>query len=119
MNRWFAECVPCRWQETFDTQDSAISAAEKHVQSAHADLFSLASDVRSRHMADKRIAHVQLRDDNAVGTGISTGAVTQASTVSDVLTDEELNAKETQLLAQLEDLDKLRALRTRNPKGGE
>src|SRR5260370_35642376 len=65
VNYGFVECVPCHWLESFGTQDSAITAAEHHTLDAHTDLFLISSDARSRQMADKRIRHVQLRDERA------------------------------------------------------
>ncbi len=70
MNHWYAECVPCHWQEAHETQDAAISAAEEHVFSVHPELFRLPSDVRSRKMGEERIGHVQLRADNALSTAV-------------------------------------------------
>ncbi len=70
MDHWYAECVPCKWQEVHDTQDDAISAAEEHVFRVHPELFRMPSDARSRKMGEERIGHVQLRADNALSTAV-------------------------------------------------
>ncbi len=116
MNKWFAECVPCKWQETHDTQDAAISAAESHAINVHRDLFSLPSDVRSREMADKRISHVQLRDENAIGAGVSTGVAAPAETAPQGPVDEQLAAAESELDATLQRVAALRAMRAMGQK---
>jgi len=94
VNYWFAECVPCHWLESFGTQDSAITAAEHHTLDAHTDLFLISSDARSRQMADKRIGHVQLRDERASAvlapqTPVVEGGGTTLSTIEDELAYEE------------------------------
>lgn len=58
---WYAECGPCKWREQYDTQDSAIRAAEDHVYSLH-------RDIPPAVRAEKVIGHVQNRTDNAVGS---------------------------------------------------
>jgi len=90
VNYWFAECVPCHWLESFGTQDSAITAAEHHTLDAHPDLFLSSSDARSREMADKRIGHVQLRDERASAAltppaPVVEGGGTTLSTIEDEL----------------------------------
>jgi hypothetical protein len=109
VNKWFAECVPCQWQEAHDTQDPAIHAAETHVLDEHRDLFSLSGDVRSRKMADERIGHVQLRDENAVGVGVSTGAVVPTAAAAPEFVDEELQREESMLAAHTKWVADLRA----------
>ncbi len=118
MNKWFAECVPCKWQETHDTQDAAISAAESHAIDSHRELFSLPGDVRSRKMADDLIAHVQLRDENATTTGVSTGVEVVAESRAETQSDPELDAEEKQLLDRLTAIDRERVKRAGTTKEG-
>src|SRR5260370_7212946 len=94
VNYCFAECGPCHWLESFGTQDSAITAAEHHTLDAHTDLFLISSDARSRQMADKRIGHVQLRDERASAvlapqTPVVEGGGTTLSTIEDELAYEQ------------------------------
>jgi len=110
MNFWFAECVPCKWETRHDDQDSAIRAAELHVLDHHSDLFGLPSDVRSRQMAADRIAHVQLRDENAIAAGVSAGVAPAAETAAPESTDAAL-AREEQLVE--DHLEKVRDLRVK------
>ncbi len=70
MNHWYAECVPCHWQEAHETEDSAISAAEEHVLRVHPELLRMASDARAREQTSKVIGHVQLRAENAVAASV-------------------------------------------------
>src|SRR6266702_1407831 len=107
MNFWFAECVPCKWETRHDEQDPAIRAAELHVLDHHSDLFSPPSDVRSRQMAAQRIAHVQLRDENAIAAGVSSGVAAPAAEALPESTDDAL-AREEQLVE--EHLEKVRDL---------
>jgi len=97
MNKWFAECVPHKWEMRHDEQDAAISAAEQHVLDEHRDLFSLPGDVRSRQMSEQRIGHVQLRDENAIAAGVSTGAPAPAESIEPAIIDEELAHEEAML----------------------
>ena len=99
MNKWFAECVPCKWETRHDEQDAAIRDVERHVLDVHRDLFTLAGDVRSRQMAEQRIGHVQLRDENATAAGVSAGAPAPAESTAQAFIDEEL-AREEDMLAK-------------------
>ncbi len=92
MDHWYAECVPCKWQEAHDTQDSAISAAEEHVFRVHPELFRLPSDVRSRKMGEERIGHVQLRADNALSTAVPAFPLEPVVTASGLPSAEDLDA---------------------------
>lgn len=51
---WIAECVPCKWEEQYTTEDSAIAAAENHVLAAHQRVPSL-------KRAQQRMGHVTQR----------------------------------------------------------
>jgi len=117
-NKWFSECAPCRWQETHDTQDAAIVAAQEHVVDAHRDLFSLPGDERSRKMVSDRIGHVQLRDENTIGAGMSAGSESLAVTDTASRTDAELQAEEKQLLERLATIDRERAVREAERRAG-
>jgi hypothetical protein len=64
---WFAECLPCKWQVTYDTEDEAISAAEEHVSANHAK-------VPAREKVEQRMGHVQLRGENTVGAAVKSFA---------------------------------------------
>ncbi len=116
MNKWFSECVPCKWQEAHDTQDAAIHAAETHVLDKHRDLFSLSGDVRSKRMIDERISHVQLRDENAIGAGVSTGAVVPTEAAAPEFIDEELQREESMLSAHAKWVADLRAKKAAEKK---
>jgi hypothetical protein len=56
---WFAECIPCQWEEKHTTQDAAIAAAEDHVFDNH-------RKVPSAERGKQKIGHVQNRTENAV-----------------------------------------------------
>ncbi len=64
MDYWFAECLPCKWEERIThlgragEQDAAIAAAEAHVQEHHPRLSGL-------ERAKRYMGHVQLRSENA------------------------------------------------------
>ena len=79
MDKWFSECIPCSWQVGWMTEDEAIASAEGHIAKHHAK-------VPAHIRAEKRIGHVQLRSEDAIGTGMSEGAVTEPTT----LTEEQL-----------------------------
>lgn len=53
-DKWFAECLPCHWQETYDSETGAIEAASNHVMEAH-------RNVTSEERAKLKMGHVQLR----------------------------------------------------------
>ncbi len=67
MDKWFAECVQCKWRTAHDTEDAAIAAAEEHVRTKHAK-------VQPPMRAQQRIGHVQLRGEDAVGYEFAPGA---------------------------------------------
>ncbi len=108
MNKWFAECVPHKWETRHDEQDAAIRAAEQHVLDEHRDLFTLPGDVRSRQMSEQRIGHVQLRDENAIAAGVSTGAPAPAESTEPAFIDEELAHEEAMLAKHAEWVASLR-----------
>ncbi len=60
MDKWFAECLPCKWRTAHNTEDAAIADAEAHVAAHH-------SKVSGPQRAEQRIGHVQLRGEDAVG----------------------------------------------------
>jgi hypothetical protein len=93
-----------------DDEDSAIRTAELHVLGKHSDLFSLPSDKRSKQMAEQRIAHVQLRDENEIAAGVSSGVEIPAEAALPESTDDAL-AREEQLVE--EHLEKVRDLRVK------
>jgi hypothetical protein len=74
VNKWFAECVPCKWRTAHDNEDAAIAAAEEHVGLHHAKVAPL---IR----AQQRIGHVQLRGEDAVGYEFSPGGVSVVAPV--------------------------------------
>jgi len=117
-NKWFSECAPCRWQETHDTQDAAIVAAQEHVVDAHRDLFSLPGDERSRKMVSDRIGHVQLRDENTIGAGMSAGTESLAVTGEAPRSDADLDTEEQQLRERLHAIYSERESRASMPKEG-
>jgi hypothetical protein len=53
-DKWFAECLPCRWEDKHDSQMGAIDAAVNHVMEKH-------RNVLPEQRAGKKIGHVQLR----------------------------------------------------------
>jgi hypothetical protein len=116
VNKWFAECVPCRWQEAHDTQDAALHAAESHVLEQHRELFALPSDQRSKKMADERIAHVQLRDENAIAAGMSQGVADPTEAAAPEFVDEELAREERMLESHKKWVDDLRAKKVAEKK---
>jgi hypothetical protein len=118
MNKWFAECVPCKWQEAHDGQDQALHAAETHVIDVHRDLFNLPGDQRSKQMADNRIGHVQLRDENAIAAGVSTGAAIELAASAPQYIDEELAREESMLAAHAKWVADLRAKKEAEKKEG-
>ncbi len=63
MDHWYAECIPCKWQEKHTTEDEAIAAAEKHVYANHLD-------VSGPKRAELKMGHVQNRSEGAVATEI-------------------------------------------------
>lgn len=111
MNYWYAECVPCRWQESFDEEDSAIIAAEVHTRTEHMSLFSISSDARSRKMADERIGHVQLRDERAIAVPTASVVAAPSTTVPLRTLDDELALEEEQLHQQTMKVANLRQQR--------
>lgn len=58
---WFAECLPCKWQAKYPSESDAIFAAEDHIAEFHVK-------VPAKERAEKRIGHVQLRSEDAIGT---------------------------------------------------
>lgn len=54
VDKWNAECVPCKWLDLHDTEDDAIKAAENHVRRLHAD-------VPPQKRGELIMGHVQLR----------------------------------------------------------
>jgi hypothetical protein len=56
---WYAECIPCGWQQRFTSQDSAIGAAEEHVFDKH-------RRVPNYERGEKKIGHVQNRTESVV-----------------------------------------------------
>jgi hypothetical protein len=58
---WFAECVPCHWQEKYFDQDSAIHAVEDHIADHHAR-------TSSQERLKQGIGHVQNRTEIATAT---------------------------------------------------
>lgn len=68
-DKWFAECIPCGWQEQHDDQGAAIRAAEDHVYGHHRDVLP---QVRG----ELKLGHVQNRTVNAVGTAPQTSPAT-------------------------------------------
>ncbi len=92
MDHWYAECVPCKWQEACDTQDEAISETEEHVFRVHPKLFRLPSDARSRKMGEERIGHVQLRAANALLTAVPVFPLEPVVTKSGLPSAEDLDA---------------------------
>ncbi len=117
-NKWFSECAPCHWQETHDTQDPAIVAAQQHVAEKHKEFFSLPADQASRKMAAERIGHVQLRDENTIGAGMSAGTESLAVTGDAPQSDDDLNAEEKQLTDRLLAIDNERIARAMRAKEG-
>src|SRR5258707_12147592 len=121
MDHWYAECLPCRWEETHDTEGAAISAAEQHVIDAHRDLFTLNGVERSRKMVDERIGHVQLRGENTIGAGVSTGAVLAVAPAPPVFIDQELQREARMLEAptpRVADLRKKKEAATKEQRQG-
>lgn len=57
---WFAECLPCKWEEKHTDQDSAIHAAEEHVFLNHRHV---PPEVRGA----KFMGHVQNRTETSPG----------------------------------------------------
>lgn len=54
MDKWVAECIPCKWSTHHDKQDDAIAAAEAHVAAYHAN-------VAPYQRATLKMGHVQQR----------------------------------------------------------
>jgi len=79
------------------------------VLDTHRDLFALDGAVRSRKMADERIGHVQLRDETALGAGVSTGALVPTEAAAPEFIDEELQREESMLTAHTKWVADLRA----------
>ena len=61
MDRWVAECAPCKWSEGFRDQEPAIIAATDHALDHHRELSN-------QERARQRIGHVQLRSPNTIAT---------------------------------------------------
>lgn len=55
---WFAECLPCKWEEKHDSQLGAIEAATDHVFASHRDVIP-------QQRAALKMGHVQLRGDES------------------------------------------------------
>lgn len=66
-DRWFAECAPCVWQMSYDTQDAAIEAAEEHVYTEH-------RKVPAHVRAWNRMGMVQFRTPGTQGTEMKPAA---------------------------------------------
>lgn len=57
-DKWFAECLPCKWEETHDSQVGAINSVQNHVWAKH-------RDVSPELRAVKKMGHVQFRSEIA------------------------------------------------------
>jgi len=79
---WYAECIPCKWEEKYSTQDSAIAAAEDHVERKH-------RGVPSHVRGQQKIGHVQNRTENSVSdpTPGTTEAAAESSTHAAALSE--------------------------------
>lgn len=53
-DKWVAECLLCKWEAHFDTQNEAVLAAEEHVADQH-------RKIPAAQRAAQKIGHVQLR----------------------------------------------------------
>src|SRR5258707_1660673 len=118
MDHWYAECVPCKWEETYTTQDSAIAAAETHVRTTHSDLFSLNGIERSRKMVDQRIGHVQLRSEDTLGYGVSAGAASLAESGVELSLDAQITRADQEVNDALERLALLQQKQLADTKAG-
>ena len=65
-DKWFAECLPCKWEERYDTETDALTAASQHVQEKH-----LQSPPEQR--GTQKMGHVQFRTELAVAAPLPTG----------------------------------------------
>lgn len=54
MDKWVAECLPCKWQTLHDDENAAIGAAEAHVAATH-------PTVKPVDRAAQYMGHVQNR----------------------------------------------------------
>lgn len=68
-DKWYAECIPCGFEEQHDDQGAAIRAAEDHVYAHHRDVLP---HVRG----ELKIGHVQNRTVGAIGTATDTSPAT-------------------------------------------
>jgi hypothetical protein len=108
MDHWYAECLPCKWEQTYDTEALAIAAAELHVLDHHRDLFTLSGVERGRKMAEEKIGHVQLRSENTVTAGVSTGAAAPVVEVVEPTIEEQIKTEQDKIDVALDALATLR-----------
>lgn len=59
VDKWHAECLPCKWLELYDEQQDAIDAVEEHVHALH---WKVPPEERGRLY----MGHVQCRTVGAV-----------------------------------------------------
>jgi len=72
-DKWFAECIPCKWETQHDDEDSAIRASVKHVNAFHVD-------IPPEERGAKKMGHVQNRTVGALATSLPEGSSAGAST---------------------------------------
>ncbi len=54
IDKWHAECLPCKWVELYDDQESAIAAVESHVRTCPLKLNNV-------QRGEQHAGHVQCR----------------------------------------------------------
>jgi hypothetical protein len=76
-DKWFAECLLCKWEASFVQQDDAVTAASDHVANLHHEI-----PVVDR--ARDKIGHVQLRTETSPSgeSGESGGSVAEHGRVA-------------------------------------
>ena len=57
-DKWFAECLPCNWEETHDSETGAVEAVQDHVWALHRDILP-------EERARLKMGHIQFRSEIA------------------------------------------------------